>query len=141
MHGPRCKRGWHSTGVSTPPQPDLVEPEANARALARTERNWAVSVLHRPPTSAAQHDQSGPSTIARQVRVGPLLAASCDILLAVPSRCNGETMVVSMASWAPRNKVNPSATTSNLLPSKTLKAARSKYEDVCGHASSSLLHI
>ena len=35
-------------------------------------------------------------------------------------------MVVSVASWAPRNKVNPSATTSSLLPSKTLKAARSK---------------
>ena len=31
-----------------------------------------------------------------------------------------------MASWAPQNKVNPSATTSTLLLSKTLKAARSK---------------
>ena len=35
-------------------------------------------------------------------------------------------MVVSIASWAPRNKINPSATTSSPLPSKTLKAARSK---------------
>ena len=27
MHGPHCKRGWHSTGGSTQPQPDLAKPE------------------------------------------------------------------------------------------------------------------
>ena len=35
----------------------------------------------------------------------------------VPSPRNALTNVTSIASWAPRNRVNPSATTSNRLPS------------------------
>ena len=46
--------------------------------------------------------------------------------LVVPSLWRGDTIVVSMANWAPWNKVNPSAMTSILRPSSPLNSANSK---------------
>ena len=47
------------------------------------------------------------------------------LLEADPSRERCETNVVSIASCAPRHKLKPSSTTSNLRPSKTFNSPRS----------------
>ena len=136
MPGLHCKRGWRSTGGSTPPRPDLAEPEERTTRVPWPRRRGTgrspCSTVHpllrpTPPVGPFHHHQPAQGR-SSPCGVLPLPAPhqSAALLLAEPSRCNGETMVVSMASWAPRNKVNPSATTSSLLPSRALKAARSK---------------
>ena len=47
-------------------------------------------------------------------------------LLGLPSRRRGDTNVVSIANWAPCHKVNLSAITSILRPSRALKAPTSR---------------
>ena len=106
-----------------------------ARALARAQKNWAVSPLQRPPTSAA-------NTTSRVLPFSPVSsgyvssflfrAASsaapswlAALLLAAPFRLSGERRVVSTANCAPLQRVNPSATTSSLRLSRALKCARS----------------
>ena len=105
-----------------------------ALALARADKNCAVSTLQRPRTSAAIQPgvpdhlrRTAPGTwppsffspSAVQLRRGwrPLLKRT--------RRARGETNVVSIASCAPRQKLEPSATTSNLRPSKALNSLRS----------------
>ena len=118
-----------STGGSTQSQTDLARPEDQTtrvlwpgwRGTGRSPRS-TVSPLQQPTPPI------GPFT-------RPLLAASCRFqrrtvdLCSSPPRCAVAVQrrdQVSTASWAPQNKVKPSATTWSLLPSKTLKAARSK---------------
>ena len=140
MHEPRCKQGWHGTPPGcTPPHPTLQNLRSGQHScLGQGGEELGVFVLHRSSHFCSQHHQMGPSTIARQVRVGLLLAASCRFqrprrrhLQPSFSRC----MVVSMASWVPRNKVNPCATTSSLLQGREVQVS---HVDVCEHASSSL---
>ena len=85
-----------------------------------------------PRTIAPQLRQRAPPNVPFLLllrvpgRSGAAPSRSAAVLLAVPSRCNGDTNVVSMATCAPCHRVKPSATTSSLRPSSTLTSAKSK---------------
>ena len=91
-----------------------------ALALARADKNCAVSALQRPPTSAANTTRRArpPSPDSSGYVASFLLLALCSatpswlaaLLEADPSRERGETNVVSIASCAPRHELKPSAT-------------------------------
>ena len=108
----------------------------SAFAFARLRRKWAVSSDHRPPVSAAKTTRRArpPSPTNSGYVVSFLRRASSRAtparlaapLLGLPSRRKGDTNVVSIANWAPCHKVNPSAITSILRPSRPLKAPTSR---------------
>ena len=122
----------------------------SAFAFARLRRKWAVSSDHRPPVSAAKTTRRArpPSPTNSGNVVSFLRRASSRAtparlaapLLGLPSRRRGDTNVVSIANWAPCHKVNPSAITSILRPSRALKAptSRSRTKALGGHPSPSL---
>ena len=70
-------------------------------------------------------------------RAAPLWSAA--LLRAVPSRLRGDTNVVSMASWAPSKRVNPSTTISSLRASVGFPPSNVKvsHHDVCRNTSPS----
>ena len=103
--------------------------------LGQSTQEVAVSSDHLPPTSAASTtkrarplltlDKSSPSSVVRlpeQDRCGSAFFVS-----AVPSRLRGDTNVVSMASWAPSKRVNPSTTISTLRASVGFPPSMSRF--------------
>ena len=85
-----------------------------------------------PHNFGSEQHQTRPSPFSRGLRVSALLCASCLFQYCPVEVCRcplggarGDTKVVSMASCAPCQSVNPSATTSSLCPSSTLASSRS----------------
>ena len=106
-----------------------------ALALARCRKKSRVSSDHRPPTSHGEDNKTGPSKLAGQLWVSSFLARSgclqrgpSTVVLrgrGAPFLRRGDTMVVSMASWAPWCSGKPSATTSKRLVSGRFRGRRS----------------
>ena len=112
------------------------------RFLAQTllkmpPRNSAVSPDHLPPTSAPKTtrrprprspDNSG-CVLSFLLRASSNAAPSWSaaLLRAVPSRCKGDTIVVSTANCAPSKMVNPSTTICNRMASTGLPPSMSRF--------------
>ena len=110
-------------------------PFSNSGALWAV-RKLAVSADHRPPTSPARTTSlllplpvQGTFALSASSRQRGLRLVWSQ---AVPSPRNALTNVTSIASWAPLNSDNPSATTSKRLPSTP---------GTCERWSKPLLHL
>ena len=106
-----CQRRSHAL------RPSCWSSSGRSRTLAQAnaDKNSAVSSDHRPPTSApkttsrALLPSPASSGYVRSFRRGAFSRAlpffSAAPRIALPSRCRGDTNVVSMANWAPRGEV------------------------------------
>ena len=117
-------------GVSSRPQVRTLFQEGHCESPHCTARQHATPSLPCPqemscligPTSASGLVASFLRPACSNATLGRVAAP----LLEDPSRWRGDTNVVSMASWAPFHRTNPSAITSFLRPSSLLNSPKSK---------------
>ena len=103
---------------------------------SQTSQKWAVSSENRPPTSPPRTTSralpSAPASSGYRLsfrvraRTNDAPFSVAHLGFATPSRVNGHTRVVSMASCAPRNRGKPSTTTSSLRSSTLLNTGKSR---------------
>ena len=99
-------------------------------AEAKLLKKWAVSSENRPPTCPPEDNLCllplpALGTASFRVQLEPTPFSVAHLGFATPSRVNGHTRVVSMASCAPRNRGKPS-TTSSLRSSTLLNTGKSR---------------
>ena len=133
---PHCTARQHATPPSQPCCLDTVLHQKWRRlclALGKTSQEMCCLIGPTPPCLRFKHIQTRPA-IVQPTLDWPFLRLACSNaipgrvapLLTDPSRWRSDTNVVSIASWAPCHRTNPSAITSILRPSSLLNSPKSR---------------
>ena len=121
-------------------------PSHRVRARARALMKCCVVGNHLPPTSTARTTRRDLARRPTKFWISPFLSTLCHgnshsllwaaPLLAVPSQCRALTSVVSTASWAPRNRGNPSTASIGCDGCMEVQVTQ---QHVCAHTATRLL--